>query len=90
MRFSRASRAGAQCSLPTPRANFRALSTTPERVYVGLGANLGDRAGAIQDALRRVSAYAKVVNTSFMYQTPPYVPYHAVWSPIYFIVTNKI
>ncbi len=69
----RALRAEIQCRILAQPKGVRALSTVAERVFIGLGANLGDRAGAINDALRLISAYANVVNTSFLYQTKAYV-----------------
>jgi dihydropteroate synthase/2-amino-4-hydroxy-6-hydroxymethyldihydropteridine diphosphokinase len=42
------------------------------RVYLGLGANLGDRARNLAEAIRRLGQHAEVVKTSSMYETEPW------------------
>lgn len=40
-------------------------------IYLALGSNLGRRAHAIHDALARLAHFAQVLDTSFLYETPP-------------------
>lgn len=54
-----------------------ALAAASERVFVALGANLGDRAAYIQRSLAEMARFATIVDTSFLYQSEPYV--HRVW-----------
>lgn len=45
---------------------------TPEPVYLGLGANLGDRAANLRQALRRLEPLAHVLAVSSLYETEPW------------------
>lgn len=65
-------------SFPSPFSIYSrccrfAHSSPSHRVFIGLGSNLGDRARHIARALLRVSDYAHIVDTSFLYQSEPYV-----------------
>lgn len=40
-------------------------------VFVGLGANLGDRAGQLREAVRRLAAELTIVTVSSLYETEP-------------------
>lgn len=42
------------------------------RVFLGLGANLGDRARNLTEAIQRLGQHAKVIKTSSMYETEPW------------------
>jgi dihydropteroate synthase/2-amino-4-hydroxy-6-hydroxymethyldihydropteridine diphosphokinase len=42
------------------------------RVFLGLGANLGDRARNLAQAIQRLEKHAKVINTSSIYETDPW------------------
>jgi 2-amino-4-hydroxy-6-hydroxymethyldihydropteridine diphosphokinase len=41
------------------------------RAYIGLGANLGDRAATLREAVRRLRALGEVVAVSALYETAP-------------------
>lgn len=47
------------------------MSAVGEAVYLGLGANLGNRAGNLRMALRYVSSLARVDAVSSLYETAP-------------------
>lgn len=51
----------------------RAISSCASagRSFIGLGSNVGDRVGNIHSALQEVSTFAKVVDTSFLYESKP-------------------
>lgn len=38
---------------------------------IALGANVGNRAKAIQDAIDELGSFAKILRTSFLYESPP-------------------
>jgi hypothetical protein len=42
-----------------------------ERVFVGIGSNVGDRAALVQLAIDRMRALWTVVSTSYLYQSEP-------------------
>jgi 2-amino-4-hydroxy-6-hydroxymethyldihydropteridine diphosphokinase len=48
--------------------------TTPERVFLGLGSNLGDREAAIDEALRRLAAIpgTRIVRAAAVRETEPW------------------
>ncbi len=58
------------------RSSFRddGVKAMPERVFLGLGGNLGDPAQAMGEALRRLDADAatEVIAVSSLYRTPPW------------------
>lgn len=47
------------------------FSAKGERILIALGANIGNRAKAIQDAVDELGKFAKVLRTSFLYESPP-------------------
>jgi hypothetical protein len=65
--------------LPSPDVVASAMSTVSmpdrkqHRAFVALGANIGDRAAQIREALERMRSLGSVVSTSFLYQSAPYV-----------------
>ncbi|HEX6289156.1 MAG TPA: 2-amino-4-hydroxy-6-hydroxymethyldihydropteridine diphosphokinase [Herpetosiphonaceae bacterium] len=51
---------------------FNRTSPTPHQVYLGLGANLGDRAATLRAARARLAPSFTVLGCSSLYQTPPW------------------
>lgn len=47
------------------------VSGKPHRVFIGMGANVGDRAGNLREAMRCMKGLGTVVATSFLYQSEP-------------------
>ena len=54
-----------------PDASAPAI-TVPTDVFLGLGANLGDRRAALHDAVRELRALLADVRVSALYETPPW------------------
>ena len=42
------------------------------RVFLGLGANLGDRARNLAESIQRLEQQSEVINTSSIYETDPW------------------
>jgi 2-amino-4-hydroxy-6-hydroxymethyldihydropteridine diphosphokinase len=47
---------------------------SPLHAVIGLGANLGDRLGALREAATRIASFATVRALSFVYESPPMGP----------------
>ncbi len=48
------------------------MADTPERVYLALGSNLGDRLFNLKEACRRMAEQVNVLRFSSVYETPPW------------------
>jgi 2-amino-4-hydroxy-6-hydroxymethyldihydropteridine diphosphokinase len=58
-------------SKSSPGTPVESIGAMPERVYLSLGSNLGDRELQLKDALARLSTVGRVLSLSSFYETEP-------------------